>query len=153
MRFGQPARRTFRIPETARYSLETGARRHRELKSGGGPGIVNKVAPFGRLSYRRIQSIGKLFVTAKSTDGGTLRAVGSITVPGAAKVYRFNPVSRKVGAFGSVKLRLRLSKKNLLAVRRALKKKGARLKARITVTATNSAGAARSQKATIKLKL
>jgi hypothetical protein len=60
-----------------------------------------------------------------------------------------------VGAAGNVKLRLRLSKKNLRlvqgAIRRA-KKKGKKLKANITVTATNAAGAARFQSASIKLK-
>jgi hypothetical protein len=119
---------------------------------GGGAGIVTKVAPFGSLIYPRIQSIRTLFVVAHSNEAGTLRAAGSVSVPGAAKVYRFKPVSRKVGAFASVKLRLRLSKRDLLAVKRALKKKGARLKAKITVMATNSAGIARSQRATVKLK-
>ena len=119
---------------------------------GGGGGTVNKVTPFGGLSYQRIQSIRKLFVVARSTEAGTLRAAGSVSVPGAAKIYKFRPVLRKVGANALVKIRLRLSKKNLRAVKRALRKKGARLKAKLTVTATNRAGTARSQKATIRLK-
>ena len=121
---------------------------------GGGGGTVNKVTPFGKLSYARSQSIRRLFVTARSTEAGTLKAVASVTVSGAAqaaKVYRFKAVTRTVGANALVKLRLRLSKKNLRAVTRALKR-GARLKAKVKVTATNGAGPAGSQKATIKLK-
>jgi hypothetical protein len=118
---------------------------------GSGGGTVNKVTPFGALSYPRLQHIRRLFVIARSTEAGKLRAVGSVSVPGAAKVYKFRPLSMKVGANALVNLRLRLSKKNLAAVSRALKK-GRRLTAKITVTATNGAGVARSQKATIKLK-
>jgi hypothetical protein len=117
----------------------------------GGKGPVTTAAPFGTLSYARVQSIGKLFVTVHTTAKVRLKASGTVSLPGAAKVYRFKRVTRKVGAAATVKLRLRLSKKNLKAVRRALKRKrGA--KARITVTATDGAGAAKSQRATIKLK-
>ena len=118
----------------------------------GGRGPVTTATPFGTLTYARTQSIRKLFVVAHSTEAGTLKASGTVSVPGAAKIYRFRRVVRKVGAGGTVKIRLRLSKKNLKAVGRALKKKHARLKAKITVTATNGAGIAKSQKATIRLK-
>jgi hypothetical protein len=117
----------------------------------GGGGTVVKVTPFGKLSYRRVQAVGKLSVTARSTEAGSLRASATVKVPGRKKAFRFKTVARKVGANQSVKMRLKLSKKNLRAVKRALAK-GKRLKARVKVTATNGAGAARSQKATIRLK-
>ena len=49
------------------------------------------------------------------------------------------------------KLRLKLVKKRLKAVKRALKR-GKKLKAKVTVTATDKAGNKRAQKATIRLK-
>jgi len=118
---------------------------------GGGGRTVVKVTPFGKLSYRRVQAVRKLYVTARSTEAGTLRASATVKVPGRRRAYRFKSVSRKVGANRSVKLRLKLSKKRLRAVRRALRK-GKRLRVRVKVTARTVAGAARSQKATIRLK-
>jgi hypothetical protein len=72
-------------------------------------------------------------------------------VGGASKVYRFKAVSRSAVANVSVKLPLKLAKKQLKAVKRALKK-GKRLKAKVTVTATDKAHNKKSQKATIRLK-
>jgi hypothetical protein len=118
---------------------------------GGTGGTVVKVTPFGKLSFGRIQSVGKLFVTARSTEAGTLRATASVRIPGRKKAYRFRAVSKQVGANVSVKMRLKLSKKHLRAARRALRI-GKHLRAKIKVTATNAAGIARSQKATIRLK-
>ena len=109
-----------------------------------------KTTPFGKLTYARVQSIGKLAVVARTSQAGTLKAVATVE-PGRAKPFRFKPVSKKAGANVWVKLRLRLAKKPLRAVNRALKK-GKHLKAKVKVTARNKAGTARSQKATIKLK-
>jgi hypothetical protein len=123
-------------------------------KSAGGGGssttIVNKVTPFGRLTYSRVQSVRKLFVTVRTSEAETLRAAGSVSVPGAAKVYKFRPVFKGAAANSTVKLRLRLSKKDLRAVRRAVKKRK-RLKAKLKVTATNGAGIASAQRAAIRL--
>jgi hypothetical protein len=118
---------------------------------GGSGGTVVKVTPFGKLTFGRVQAVGKLSVTARSTEAGTLRAAATVKVPGRKRAYRFKTVARKVGANVSVKMRLKLSKSHLRAVRRALAK-GKRLKAKVKVTATNAAGTARSQKATIRLK-
>jgi hypothetical protein len=118
--------------------------------SGSGGNVV-KTTPFGKLTYARVQAVGKLAVVARCSEAGTLKAVASVKVPGRAKPYRFKPISKKAGANVWVKLRLRLSKKPLRAVKRALKK-GNHLKAKVKVTAKNKAGIARSQKATIRLK-
>ena len=127
---------------------------HPTPRGGGtaGNGPVTTAAPFGTLTYSRVQSVRKLFVTAHTVRATTLKASGTVSVPGAAKVYRFKRVVRKVGVGATVKLRLRLSKKNLKAVRRALKRKHASIKAKITVTGSGGAGSAKSQRATIKLK-
>ena len=70
-----------------------------------------------------------------------------MSVAGASKVYKFKTVSRSVAANKLVKLRLKLAKKRLKAVKRALKR-GKKLKAKVTVTATDKAGNKRAQKAT-----
>ncbi len=118
-----------------------------------GKGDIIKVAPFGVLKYAGIQSIRKLFVTAYTAKTEKLKAGGSIRIPG--KLFKFKTVSKKVRAGGNAKLRLRLSNKDLRQVLRAIrqaKKKGKQLKAHVTVTARNSAGAARSQSVSIRLK-
>ena len=85
------------------------------------------------------------------SEAGTLRAGATVSVAGASKVYKFKTVSRSVDANKLVKLRLKLAKNKLKAVKRALKR-GKKLKAKVTVTATDKAGNKRAQKATIRLK-
>jgi hypothetical protein len=116
----------------------------------GGPG-PDRIAPIMSLSFKPVQDIDKLFVTARMSEAGTLKARATVRVGGRSKPYRFKTVSKSVAANVFAKLRLRLDKKKLKAVRRALKK-GERLNAKITVTAVDKAHNKRSQKATIRLK-
>lgn len=118
--------------------------------TGGGPG-PDKVKPFQTLSFGPVQGVDKLFVRARMSEAGTLRAGATVSVAGASKVYKFKTVSRSVDANKLVKLRLKLAKNKLKAVKRALKR-GKKLKAKVTVTATDKAGNKRAQKATIRLK-
>jgi hypothetical protein len=111
----------------------------------------DRVRPFETLSFAPVQDVDKLFVKARMSEAGTLTARGSVSVAGASKLYRFKKASRSVRANVSAKLRLKLQKKRLKAVKRALKR-GKRLKAKITVIATDKAHNKRSQKATIRLK-
>jgi hypothetical protein len=116
----------------------------------GGPG-PDRVRPFQNLGFAPVQDIDKLFVRARMSEPGRLRAAATVSVGGASKVYRFKPVSRPVAANVFTKLRLRLAKKNLKAVKRALAKRK-RLRAKITVTAVDRSGNKRAQKATVRLK-
>ncbi len=118
--------------------------------TGGGPG-PDKVAPFETLSFGPVQDVDKLFVRARMSEAGTLSTRATVSVAGASKVYKFKAVSKSVDANKLVKLRLKLAKKRLKAVKRALKR-GKKLKAKVTVTATDKAGNKRAQKATIRLK-
>ena len=68
---------------------------------------------------------------------------------GAAKVLRFKTVRRDVAANTTVKLRLKLAKKNLRAVKRALRTR--KLKAKVAVTAKDSAGQSSVRRQTIRL--
>jgi hypothetical protein len=116
----------------------------------GGPG-PDRVRPLQNLSFAPVQDIDKLFVRARMSEPGRLRAAATVSVGGASKVYRFKTVSRSVAANVFTKLRLKLAKKKLKAVKRALAKRK-RLKARITVTAVDKSGNKRAQKATVRLK-
>jgi hypothetical protein len=117
---------------------------------GGSGGGADKFAPLEALSFSPVQHVGKLFVTVRSSESGTVRATGTTSTSGAAKVFRFKPVSRSVKANAKTKLRLRLAKKSLRAVKRALKKRK-KLKAKINVSAIDKAGNRRTQKAVIRL--
>jgi hypothetical protein len=116
----------------------------------GGPG-PDRIAPIEVLSFAPVQDVDKLFVRARMSEAGTLTARATVSVAGASKIYRFKTVSRAAAANVSKKLSLRLAKKRLKAVKRALKK-GKRLKAKVTVTATDKARNKKAQKATIRLK-
>src|SRR5437763_1156309 len=89
---------------------------------GGGGGTADKFAPLQALSFNPVQHVGKLFVTVRSSESGTVKATGTASTSGTSKVYRFKTVSRSVAANAKTKLRLRLAKKALRAVKRALKK-------------------------------
>jgi hypothetical protein len=118
--------------------------------TGGGPG-PDKIAPFQTLSFAPLQDVDKLVVKARMSEPGTLRATARVSVPGASRVFKFKAASRSVQANVFAKLRPRLAKRNLRKVKRALRR-GKKLKARITVTATDRARNRRAQKATIRLK-
>ena len=118
--------------------------------TGGGPG-PDKVRPFQTLTFTPVQDVDKLVVRARMSEAGTLRATARVSAPGASKVYKFKTATRSVGANVFTKLPLKLAKKQLKAVKGALKR-GKKLKAKVTVTATDKAGNKRSQKATIRLK-
>jgi hypothetical protein len=115
----------------------------------GGPG-PDRVRPLQVLSFPPVQDVDRLFVRAQMSEPGTLKASAKVSVPGASRVYAFKTVTRAVGANVRKRLRLKLAKQRLKAVKRALRR-GKKLKARVTVTARDKAGNRRAQKATIRL--
>jgi hypothetical protein len=116
----------------------------------GGPG-PDKVAPLESLSFAPTQDVDRLSVTARMSEAGTLTASATVSVRGSSKVYRFKSVTKTVVANVATKLRLKLSKRGLRAVKRTLRRHK-RVKAKVTVTARDKAGNSRLQKATIRLK-
>jgi plastocyanin len=96
------------------------------------------------------QDVDKLYVKASMNEAGMLTATGRVNVPGGSvKVYRFKPLSRTAQPNVVVKLRLKLSGKSLRTVRRSLRRK--RLRAKVTVTARDSAGNQTAQTRRIRL--
>ena len=110
------------------------------------------VTAFSSLSAPGSQKVAKLFVQAGMSEAGTITAAGTVSVPKLSKVYKFKTASAPVAAGATVKLKLKLAKKALKAVRKALKK-GKKLKAKLTITATDGAGNRKVEKRTVKLKL
>src|SRR5829696_3106765 len=112
---------------------------------GGGtaPGPLADTAPPGlTLAGARRQRVLRqrgVIVFGTSSEAGKLAAAGRVSVPKLAKVYRLKPVSRMVAAGQRTKLYLKLPKKALVALRRALAD-GKRSTAKLTITATDSAG-------------
>ncbi len=117
----------------------------------GGPPSANpgNAEPVSSLSGPSTQDVDKLYVRASMNEAGALTATGSVNVPGAAKVHRFKRVTRAVSPNAAVKLRLKLATKSLRAVKRGLRRK--RLRAKVTVTAQDSAGKRTTRKRTIRL--
>ena len=90
-------------------------------------------------------------VTASCDEACTLVATGSLTIPGAAKTFRLGRATKVLSAAGKATLKLRLSKKALVALRTALARKK-RSTALVAVKATDRAGNARSARKRIRAK-
>jgi hypothetical protein len=118
---------------------------------GGGGGVTDKVAPITSLRFPRVQDVDKLYVKVHTSETATIKATGTVRVGNASKVYRFKTSTLTLPGNASTKVRLKLAKKKLKAVKRALRGKR-RLKAKITITATDAAGNRRTKKATLRIK-
>jgi hypothetical protein len=112
--------------------------------------VTDSAAPTAELKYSKRQRIENLWLVVQVSEAGTITAVGSVPRGGASKAYRSKTVRRSVKANVQVKVRLRLSKKSIKAVKRALKRR--KLKAKVTVRATDLAGNRKTFTARITLK-
>ncbi len=80
----------------------------------------------------------------------TLKATATISLPGASKSLKLRGISRKAASGKVLTLRIKLSKKTMRAVRRAMRR-GKKVTATITVVATDASGAS-SAKRKVRLK-
>jgi plastocyanin len=118
------------------------------------PLFVDRIAPKLALGGPRSQRVRKqrgVTLILKSDEPSTVKARGSVKVPGANKVLRFRSVTTKLAAGIERKVKLPLSRRALRAVRRALRR-GFGLIARVTVRAKDSNGNVGTAKRRIKLK-
>lgn len=122
---------------------------------GGGGGTVvpgDTTPPTTQLRYSRRQDIDRLRVRARMSEPGTFTVRALVDVGGLlARIYNFKPARRKVTGGVLTTLRPRLSARNKRALKRAMRR-GKRLRARITLTATDRAGNTKTQHATIRLR-
>jgi hypothetical protein len=94
---------------------------------------------------------GLLIVAGCATEACTVTAKGSVTIRGAARVFRFTPATKHLPKGGKATLKLGLRRRALKAVGRALKA-GKKLSAKVSVTGKDAAGNVTTKRRTIRLK-
>ena len=107
-----------------------------------------------RLSFagaRKAQKVDKLGLTVLVNEIADVTVTGSVSVPGASKVYRIKRATKRVAADKRTRIGLKLSKKARKAITKALKR-GRRLKAKLQVTAKDLAGQRTVKRVSVKLK-
>ncbi len=126
----------------------------RVVAPGTGGGVVagDKIPPTAQLRFARRQDIDKLLVRGRMSEPGTLTARAVVDVGGLlAKIYTFRPKARKVTGGVLARLPLKISKKQKSALKRSMRR-GKRLRARVSLTATDRAGNSITKHAVIRLK-
>jgi hypothetical protein len=126
-------------------------------EAAGGPAPESLPAPlaqagaaFSSLAVGKVQRVRELVVRAAMAERGTITASGSVSVPNSAKVYKLKRVTATVSPGAVVNLRLKLAKKDLRAVEKALRRYR-RVNAKVTITARDMAGNIATKKRTIRL--
>jgi hypothetical protein len=98
------------------------------------------------------QDVDRLFVYATLHEAGRIIVKASVRLRGgASRLYRFKRVNRKLPLHEAKKLRLRLSRRSLRAVKRALRG-GQRLKVKVTATADYTSGKRTRNRSRISLR-
>jgi hypothetical protein len=126
--------------------------------SGGGSDSrpAEECGPDLTLGGRRTQRVlrrGGVVVTAISDDRARFVASGTVSVPGASKVYRLKNAQRRAGADRRTRLELKLTRGARRAIQRAFARTpGGRLRARIRVRATDPAGIRSVTRRTVRLR-
>ena len=99
----------------------------------------------------KTQDVDKLGLTVLLDEIADVTVTGSVSVPGASKVYRIKNVTKRVAAGKRTRIGLKLSKKARKAIKKALKN-GQKLKAKLNITAKDLAGQRTVKRASVKLK-
>ncbi len=101
---------------------------------------------------RRSQALsgGALSLDLVCSEQCDVNAGGTISVPGAARVYKLRTVARKGTAGAHVKLKLKLDKRTLKAVRKAIKKHR-KVVAKVKLTATDAGGNRRTSTLSVRI--
>jgi hypothetical protein len=118
--------------------------------SGGGP-LGGKRSPIRSLSIKRVQDVDRLRVVVRLLERASVNVSATVRVTGAAKLYAFRSVKRTLPADVRTKLRLRIARAKLRAIKRALRR-GSRLRAKIKVAAVAEGGGRGVVTRTVRLK-
>lgn len=104
---------------------------------------LDQIAPVATVSGARRQRILRrraVSVVVGLNEAATVRVAGRVRIPQRRGVVaRFRPVTKEVAAASATRFKLRLGKRGMTLVRRALRA-GRKLTARITVRSTDAAG-------------
>jgi plastocyanin len=121
---------------------------------GGSTTAPDKAAPVLALSGKRRQNVVRqraVVVAIRADEPVTVAVSGGIALPGKSTVIRLRRVTRTLAAGTVRKIKLRIAKRPLRAVRRALLRR-VRLSARLTVTAKDRAGNVRTARRKVGLR-
>jgi hypothetical protein len=122
---------------------------------GGGSVQADKTAATisfaGGGSAQRIGAERAVIVKVNSNEAAALSASGTLSVPGASKVFKLGKAVETVGPGQSKKLKLKISRKTARSVKRALKRHR-KVRANVTVVAVDTAGNQSTIKRKIKAK-
>ena len=106
---------------------------------------------FSSLAVASSQKAGSLTVKATMPETGTITVSGTVSVPKASKVYKLSSVTANATAGQAVTLKVKLAKKTLKAVKKAIKRHK-KPKASLTITAKDAKGNTKSEQRSVKLK-
>ena len=106
---------------------------------------------FSTLAVASSQKATGLTVKATMPENGTITVGGTVSVPNASKVFKLKPVSSNATAGQTVTLKVKLAKKALKAIKKAIKRHK-KPKASLTITAKDAKGNTRIEKRSVKLK-
>jgi hypothetical protein len=116
---------------------------------------TNAVAPVLKISAKRVQDAidhGGIVVKASCpAEACSVQARGTIPLAGAARIYRIKSATRQLPRGGNTNLKLRLTARVRRALSQAFRKRK-RIRSRITVTASDSAGRKTLVRSTVVLK-
>lgn len=124
--------------------------------SDGGPQPATKdtLAPglkLGGAPAQRVLKQGGVVVVVECDEICSATATGTVPVSGQSKTFRLTKVTKTLAPRAKTKLKLKFGKKGRKALARALKR-GKRLTANVSVTASDASGNSRSAKRKIKLR-
>jgi hypothetical protein len=109
---------------------------------GGGtttPPLTKAVLTLRAPASQRFAKQRAVIVTVATDVAATVRVAGTLSIPGASKVFKLAGVTRALAAGTSAQVRLKLSTKRVRAITRALRRHR-KVVARLTITAVNAAG-------------
>jgi hypothetical protein len=106
---------------------------------GGAGGAGDSAAPKLKLSAEGRQKVTKLAVAVRLNEAARLTVSATVNVPSGSRVLRFKTVKRQLKAGVRTTVRLKLSRKNLARVKRALRARR-KLTAKVSLRATDAAG-------------
>jgi hypothetical protein len=117
---------------------------------GGTGGTADTTAPSARLGGKARQDVDKVAISVELSEAAALTVSGTVNVPGAAGTLRFKTVRRQAQAGQRVTVKLKLSRKARGVVKAALRR-GRRIKARVKVSARDTAGNTTTRRRSIRL--
>jgi hypothetical protein len=117
----------------------------------GSPVQPDRLAPVPVLSGPTSARLKDLQVVVRMNEAGTVKVKGTVSVPGASRVYRFKTAVRQVAAGAQVRIPIKLGKKAAGAVKRALKKRKKAV-AKLTLVVTDTSGNSGTHRRSIRLK-